>query len=265
MRLRFSFPKDAGGEQVIDFLCGNAPVDERGARSGARRPRRRRNAGGRALEARGGARLHDAVDFDERAAGDVVRMKRRFRHGEDRREAGVGSFEQRAPVVPRAGLEQDFEFLLERRPVVGRVSEAEPLEQHPAEFVLDRRDGDEAAVRAFVRVVDRRAGIEQIFAPLQAVQPGGVKAIKQRHQRRGALGHGGVDDLAPAGALSLDHGAGHAEGEVERAAAEIRGEVERRGRLRPGAADGGERARQREIIEIMAGRRARADRFGPSR
>src|SRR5262249_28980804 len=98
--------KRAAGEKRVDSFLRNAPVGEGGTRSFSGRMRRRRAAGGRPAKARRGGGLEDVVDVDESATCDVVRMMWRLRHGENRCEAGVGSFEQRAPFVPGACLKQ---------------------------------------------------------------------------------------------------------------------------------------------------------------
>ena len=53
---------------------------------------------------------------DEDLARGHVRMLRRFRHGQDRREADVGAFHDRAPFVARLALEHLRQLLLQRRP-----------------------------------------------------------------------------------------------------------------------------------------------------
>ena len=47
-----------------------------------------------------------AVDLDEAAACDVVRMLRRLGQVEDRREADIAAFHQRAPFI--AGLAAEY-------------------------------------------------------------------------------------------------------------------------------------------------------------
>ena len=64
--------------------------------------------------------------------------------------------------------------------------------------------------------------------------------------------------------MRLDHGAGHAEGKIERAAAEIRSQVQGRRRLRPGTADSVQRADQSEIVEIVSGGLRQRTRLSPS-
>ncbi len=76
---------------------------------------------------------------------------------------------------------------------------------------------------------------------------------KPRHQRCRAVDHRRVDDLAPARALRLENGADHAEGQVQRAAAEIADQVQRRGRRLAVAAKGMHRAGERDVVEIVPG------------
>src|SRR5579872_3658422 len=99
----------AARRQRFDFFPGYSPSAENGGRFRAAILRWRGTCGGGSRETRRRSRLDDAVDFDKRAACGVVRMKRRFFHGQYRREAGIRSFEQLAPFIPRAGLEEFFE------------------------------------------------------------------------------------------------------------------------------------------------------------
>src|SRR6266568_4968092 len=128
--------KRAAGEKRVDSFLRNAPVCEAGTRSFSRRMRRRRAAGGRPAEARRGSGLEDVVDVDESATCDIVRMMWRLRHGENRREAGVGSFEHRAPFVPGARLKQPFEFAAQLRSVIIRVGLSLVIQQPPTAPLL---------------------------------------------------------------------------------------------------------------------------------
>ena len=79
-----------------------APVGERGVGVAARRRGRPRCVGGRAVEPGRGGGLGDAVDFDERAAGDVVLVGPGFGHGEHRREADLVAAHDLDPLVAGA-------------------------------------------------------------------------------------------------------------------------------------------------------------------
>ena len=68
-------------------------------------------------------------------------------------------------------------------------------------------------------------------------------------------------DLALAAALGLEQGADHAEGEEHAAAAEVADHVERRHRRLAGPAEVGQRAGQRDVVDVVA-RTTR--RTGPS-
>src|SRR5262249_8921027 len=104
----------------------------------------------RAREARGGGGLGHAVTLDENLARRHVRMFRRLRHGEDRREADVGAFHDLAPVRARFALEHLGQLLLQRGPglavhlrVEVGVGEISMLAQQRIELRLDRTDRDE--------------------------------------------------------------------------------------------------------------------------
>src|ERR1700723_4010968 len=213
--------------QRLYFFFGDSPGGEDGGGVRAAILRRRRSNGRGSGEARRRRWLHYAADLDKRGAGDVVRMTRRFFHGQDRGEASVGSFEQCAPFIPRPGLKEPFKYLAKFGAVFG-VRQAETVEQYLAKLQLDCRDGDKPSVAALVSFVNRRSAIEQIRAAPQAVQPCRMQTVEQGHQRRRTFGHRRVYDLSLAGALRLEHGAGHAESEIKRAATEVRHQVERR-------------------------------------
>src|ERR1700691_4624611 len=207
--------------QRLYFFLGDSPRAEDGGGVGPTILRWVGSSGRGSGEARRRRRLYHAADLDKGAAGDVVRMARSFFHGQYRREASIGSFEQRAPFIPRSRLKELFKRMAKFGAIFG-VCQAEAVEQDLAEFQLDRRDGDKPPVAAFVSFVNRGSTIEQIRAALQTVQPRCMQTLEKGHQRRRAFGHRRVYDLSLAGALRLKYGAGHAEREIERAAAEIR-------------------------------------------
>ena len=78
------------------------------------------------------------------------------------------------------------------------------------------------------------------------------QAPHHRHEQRGAVDHGGVDDLALAGAARLDDPADDAEREEHPAAAEVADHVERRGRLVAGPTEVRERAGERDVVDVVA-------------
>src|ERR1700691_2598644 len=137
---RLSSKHSARGQRLY-LLLGDSPGAEDGFRVRAAILRRGRSNGRGSGEARRRRRLHDAADLDKGAASDVVRMTRRFFHGQHRREAGIGSFEQRAPFVPRSGLKEIFKRVAKFGAVFG-VGQAETVEQDLAKLQLDRSDGD---------------------------------------------------------------------------------------------------------------------------
>src|SRR5262249_28003815 len=118
-----SLNNNAAGEQRRDPFRWNPPVGEGGPRALSQFPRRRWAARRCPAKARRRRRLHHAFDFDERLARNIVRMMRRFGHGENRREAGVGALQELAPFVSAAGLENLLELGAQLRSVVGGVGQ----------------------------------------------------------------------------------------------------------------------------------------------
>ena len=220
--------RDSPGERQV------APVVV-GARTG-RHGRRRR------AEARRRRRLVDAVDADEGAALDMVRVQGRFARREHRREARIAAFEQRTPLGARATGKDLCQAAAQIGPAAAVVEvgqafgrhagRSETFDQSAAELGLDRRDRDVLAVGTSVDVVERRARVEQIGAARAVVQAGGHEPEEGRHQRRRAVDHRRVDDLAATALLRAQQGADDAECEQQRAAGVVAEEIERRRRRR---------------------------------
>src|ERR1700689_5131958 len=131
---RLSSKHSARGQRLY-LLRGDSPGADAVFRVRGAILRRGRSNGRGSGEARRRRRLHDAADLDKGAASDVVRMTRRFFHGQHRREAGIGSFEQRAPFVPRSGLKEIFKRVAKFGAAFG-VWQAEAIEQALREFAL---------------------------------------------------------------------------------------------------------------------------------
>src|SRR3984885_1436950 len=115
----------ASGQRRYFFL-GDSPAAEHGGRVRAAILRWFGPNGRGSGEARRRRRLHHAADLDKGAASDVMRMTRRFFHGQYRREAGIGSFEQRAPFIPRPGLKERFKRMAKFGSIFG-VCQAEAV------------------------------------------------------------------------------------------------------------------------------------------
>ena len=214
-----------------------------------------------AREARRGGGLGEARDVDIGAARLGVRMLRGLLHGEHGREADVGALHDRAPFVARLGLEDAVELALELRPRLAvhlrrqaLALQAGLLEQQLVELRLDRSERDELAVLGLVGAVEMRAAIEHVGPALVVVPQAGARhAVDAAQQQRRAVDHRGVDHLALARLLRLEQAAHHAEGQQHAAAAEIADQVERRDRLVL-AADGMQRAGERDVVDVVAGR-----------
>ena len=197
-------------------------------------------SGMRAAEARGRRRLHDTLARDEGIALGIVGIGRDFAHGEHGRETGIAAVEDLLPFGARLGAERLGEALFERGPAAfvvlgGQLLAGKPeaVQQVFIEPLLDGADRHPFAVASFVDVVVGRAGIENVDAAL--VLPGALRAeaVDGGHQGRRAVDHGGIDNLALAGALRLEQRADDAEAEQHAAAAEVAHEIEWRHGARP--------------------------------
>ena len=91
-----------------------------------------------------------------------------------------------------------------------------------------------------------------VRAPL-APEAAGPRPVERGEHERGALDHRRVDDLPRAGASTLEQRARDPEREQHPAAGEVAEHVDRRRRLLPGAAQRLERARQRDVVDVVAG------------
>ena len=234
--------------------------------------------GGRAHLARGATEawrrtgLHDAGHLDERAAVLVVRVLRRLGERQHGREADVGALHDLAPLVAGLLLEDRGQPLLERRPLRPVVLprqvltvEAGVLQQLGVELRLDRTDRDVLAVGGLVRVVEVGARVEHVRAPCVLPDAHRDERVEHRGEQGRAVDHRGVDHLALTGAAGLEQRGADAEGEQHRPAAEVADHVERRHRALTLAADRVERARQGDVVDVVAGGVARTGPPGPSR
>ncbi len=108
-----------------------------------------------------------------------------------------------------------------------RLGKVEDVAQFDPELVLDGPDTDPLPVACRVHVGEERAGVEQVGSTLFGVVALGAIGMEHRHQRGGAVDHGGVDD-APSAAGPGGHDTGkHAEREKRSATTEIAHEIQR--------------------------------------
>lgn len=181
-----------------------------------------------------------------------------FRPAEDRGDAGVGSVEDRHPVV--AGLlREDIGIgVPARRPLAGVhlgrlviLGQSGQPHQFGEELRLQRADRQELAVGAGIGAIEGRAAVEQIglarLAPLAAGDPG----MDQRHQGRGAVDHRRIDHLPLAGGLPFEQRGHDAEQQEHGAAGIVGADVQRRCRHVIGAAGGVQKAGEAEVVDIM--------------
>src|SRR4030095_4027854 len=89
----------------------------------------------------------------------------------------------------------------------------------------------ELAAGAFEDAVEMRAAVEEILVAALGPAPARAHVEEHRHQRCRAVAHRGVHHLALARLRGFKQGGQHADHEIERTAAEIADEVERRYRL----------------------------------
>ena len=142
----------------------------------------------------------------------------------------------------------------------------EPREaaQRLIELRFERADRDESAVGAFVGAVERRAAVEQIRTAALLPLSAGEQREEDRQQARGAVAHGAIDHLPAAGSLRLDQRGEHADHEIERTAAVVADEVERRNGLFLGP-DRAQRARECDVIDVVPGRLGERPGLAPAR
>ena len=225
----------------------------------ARRFGRQRRIKPRTAEARCRRGLRHAIQFDERIARAVVRMPRRLIHRQHRREAGVAALQQATPFIARAGAEAFSEACLRFRPPRAihlrrhrRGVDLEQAQQFGVELGLDRGHRDITPVSAFVDLVEVGARVGHVAAA-PAIHPSGrLGAVDRGHQRGRAVDHGGVHHLALSRPLRLDDGGKQADNQVQRAAAEIADQVERRCRRSALAADRVQRTGERDVVEVVS-------------
>ena len=79
-----------------------------------------------------------------------------------------------------------------------------------------------------------------------------TKGLERRHQMRDAVDHGDVDRLSPARLTRFHRSGEQTDHQIERAAAEIGDKIERRRRRPVGIAQAMQRARQGEIVDVVA-------------
>src|SRR5208282_2242050 len=106
-----------------------------------------------------------------------------------------------------------------------------------------------------VDIVIVGARIEHVRASLVGPEAGPMHPVDGGHQGRGAVDHGGVDYLPLTRFLRLEQAGHDAEGEVERAAAEVANQIERGDGRLTAAANRVQCARQRDVVDVVAGGR----------
>ena len=145
-----------------------------------------------------------------------------------------------------------------------QASMPRPVEQLVVERRLERADSHPAAVRRAVGAVERCAAVEQVAARPVLPGTGGEQSVEHRREVRGAVDHGGVDDLADTGHPRLVQRSQQSDdqvggpGEVTEHVQRRHRRVRRRRARAEGTGDG-------DVGDVVAGSAARRDRPGPSR
>ena len=104
-----------------------------------------------------------------------------------------------------------------------------------------------------------------MLVPRGPQKPDARGGEERREHQRGAVDHRRVDHLADAGALAFEQRGDDAVREQHAAAGEVADDVERRGRRLARAAERLERAGDRDVVDVVAGHRARTGRPARSR
>ena len=127
----------------------------------------------------------------------------------------------------------------------------EPRDERAMKLRLDRPDGDITPVERGVGAIEIASAIEQICAATIAPQATSAPAMDLRRQHRCAVDHCRVDHLPPARLLPFDQRGENAADEHHRPAAEIADEIDWRRRWQRRVAYRVERARHRDIVDVM--------------
>ena len=98
------------------------------------------------------------------------------------------------------------------------------------------------------------AGIEVIGSALVGRKPGCDSTNGRGHQRRGAVDHCRVDNLALPGTTRFENAADQSKSEIERAAREVAKQVQRRGRRLAATAECMESSGEGDVVDVVSGR-----------
>ncbi len=97
------------------------------------------------------------------------------------------------------------------------------------------------------------AGIEVVGPALVGRKPGCDRANRRGHQRRGAVDHCRVDNLALPGTTRFENAADQSKSEIERAAREIAEQVQWRGRRLAAATECMESSSEGDVVDVVSG------------
>ena len=201
--------------------------------------------------------MRDAIQHHECATRDVVRVPGGFAERQHGREAGVGSFQQLAPMGRGAALEELRQRLAQGRPartVRGRGlplgTQLQQLAQASEELRLQRPDAHVRSIGGFVHPVPRPSAVRHVaFAAFDEGTALGL-ADELRHQVDDAVGDRRIHHLPQPRPPRLVQCGQDAHDQVEAAPAVVPQQVQRRHRP-VGRADGVQRTGERDVVDVV--------------
>jgi hypothetical protein len=191
-----------------------------------------------------------------------VFVLRRLVQREHGRDAGVAAGEDGRPFFARllaqARRDGRAHFGPDRCAVLlgGKTRvQARARDELGKELRLQRRHRKPLAIGRFVAGVERGAAVQQVGAARAAPLPGRLQTVEDGHQRGRAVDHRRIHHLAAPGCLTFEKRSHHAEGQVQRPAAIVAHQVQRRKRRATGRANGMQRTGQRDVVQVVPGGR----------
>ena len=199
--------------------------------------------------------------LDESFSGTVVGMVRGLTHSQYRREANIGAFQDGAPFITGLFLEYSRQLFFPLRPALSvhagrhlRRVDTHDCHELVIEFNLDWRDGDCLTVLGLVIRIHMRAAIEKVRFPLIKPPARRVQTAGKAQHGVNPIQHGSIDNLAPARRPGLQDGGEDTDSEKSTSAAKITDQCQGRRWRHASVTNSMQRARQCDVIEIMARR-----------
>ena len=214
-----------------------------------------------ARESRRRRRLSLAVDRDEHATLEVVRVDSGLVEIKYRCKTDIGAFKQGGPFIAGLARHSCGHPRLQGRPVLARVLaqridliQAQSAQQFGIKLRLDRAQADRLAIGTGKNLVEGRTVEEEILGRVVLPITDAAHLVHQPRQGRYAVDHRRVDHLTQTRAARFMDCAHQPEEQKHRAAAHIANQRRRQHRQLTRPAGGRERAGQRHIVDVMSGR-----------